>query len=68
MFFSFFGQKTKKSSFKIKAGFSKRASSRKILKLLAPTPGIYCHQVYQLIPKLSDGYVNPKRQKIISKL
>ena len=45
----------------------KKASSRKILKLLALTMGINRHQVYQHIPKLSEGYVNPKGQKNISK-
>ena len=67
MFFPFYGQKTTKLGLKILAWFSKRASARKILKSLAPTQGIYCHKVYQLIPKLSEGYINPKRQKIISK-
>ena len=67
MFFSFYGQKTSKLGLKILAWFSKRANARKILKSLAPTQGIYCHKVYQLIPKLSEGYINPKRQKIISK-
>ena len=37
MFFSFFGQKTKKLSFKIWTWFSKKANSRKTLKYLAPT-------------------------------
>ena len=67
MFFSFYGQKTTKLGLKILAWFSKRASARKILKSLAPTRGIYCHKVYQLIPKLSEGYINPKGQNLISK-
>ena len=66
-FFYIFGQKNKKLSFRIRAWFLKKASSRKILKLFALTLGINRHQVYQLIPKLSEGYVNPKRQKIFSK-
>ena len=37
MFFSFFGQKTKKLSFKIWTWYSKKANSRKTLKYLAPT-------------------------------
>ena len=61
MFFPFYGQKTTKLGLKILAWFSKRASARKILKSLAPTRGIYCHKVYQLIPKLSEGYINSKR-------
>ena len=37
LFFSVFGQKTKKLSFKIWTWFSKRVNSRKTLKFLAPT-------------------------------
>ena len=66
-FFPFYGKKTTKLGLKILAWFSKRASARKILKSLAPTQGIYCHKVYQLIPKLSEGYINPKRQNLNSK-
>ena len=65
-FFPFYGKKNTKLGLKILAWFSKRASARKILKSLAPTQGIYCHKVYQLIPKLSEGYANPPK-KIISK-
>ena len=34
---------------------------------MTPTKGIYCHKVYQLIPKLSEGYNNTKGQNSISK-
>ena len=43
--------------------FSKRANSKKTSKLLAPTWGINCHWGYQLISRLSGGYIYPKWQK-----